>query len=113
MGIVGIELTDRAANRIREILQQQNLTEGGLRVGVKGGGCSGLSYILDLETKERPGDKVFERDGAKVYVDLKSFLYLNGTILDFKDEGGLMSRGFVFSNPNSAGECGCGESFGV
>jgi iron-sulfur cluster assembly protein len=109
----GIELTDRAADRIREILQQQNLTEGGLRVGIKGGGCSGLSYLLDLETKERPGDKIFERNGVKVYVDIKSFLYLNGTILDFKDEGGLMGRGFFFNNPNSAGECGCGESFAV
>ena len=111
--MTGIEISDRAVNRIREILQQQNLDEGGLRVGIKGGGCSGLSYVLDLETKERPGDKVFERDGIKVFVDLKSFLYLNGTTLDFKDEGGLMGRGFVFSNPNSAGECGCGESFTV
>jgi iron-sulfur cluster assembly protein len=110
---MGIELTDRAVNRIREILHQQSLTEGGLRVGVKGGGCSGLSYLLDLETKERPGDKIFEREGVKVFVDVKSFLYLNGTVLDYKDEGGLMGRGFVFTNPNSAGECGCGESFAV
>jgi iron-sulfur cluster assembly protein len=110
---MAIEISDRAAGRIREILKQENLSDGGLRVGVKGGGCSGLSYILDLETQQRPGDKIFERDGVKVYVDTKSFLYLNGTVLDFKDEGGLMGRGFVFNNPNSAGDCGCGESFAV
>ncbi|MEW6737602.1 MAG: iron-sulfur cluster assembly accessory protein [Acidobacteriota bacterium] len=110
---MGIELSERAVSRIREILEQQNIKEGGLRVGVKGGGCSGLSYILDLETQARPGDKVFEREGVRVFVDMKSFLYLNGTILDFKDEGGLMGRGFVFNNPNSAGACGCGESFTV
>lgn len=110
---MAIELSQRAVDRIREILTQQQIPEGGLRVGVKGGGCSGLSYILDLETTTRVGDKVFERDGVKVFVDLKSYLYLNGTILDFKDEGGLMGRGFVFQNPNSAGACGCGESFAV
>lgn len=110
---MAIELTERAAHRIREILSDQNLSEGGLRIGVKGGGCSGLSYLMDLETQERPGDKVFERDGVKVYVDMKSFLYLNGTTLDFKEEGGLMGRGFVFANPNSDGQCGCGESFAV
>lgn len=110
---MAIELSQRAVDRIREILTQQQIPEGGLRVGIKGGGCSGLSYILDLETTTRAGDKVFERDGVKVFVDLKSYLYLNGTILDFKDEGGLMGRGFVFQNPNSAGACGCGESFAV
>lgn len=111
--MTGIQLSDSAVNRIKEILQEQQIADGGLRVGVKGGGCSGLSYIIDLETQERPGDKVFERDGVKVFVDIKSFLYLNGTILDFKDEGGLMGRSFVFKNPNSAGQCGCGESFTV
>lgn len=110
---MAIGLTESAARRINEILSQENISQGGLRIGVKGGGCSGLSYILDLETQQRPGDKVFEEHGAKVFVDIKSFLYLNGTVLDFKEEGGLMARGFTFANPNSEGECGCGESFAV
>ncbi len=108
-----IGLTDSAAKRIKEIMQQEGMTEGGLRIGVKGGGCSGLSYVLDMETQQRPGDKVYEHNGAKLFVDAKSFLYLNGTTLDYKEEGGLMDRGFSFANPNSAGECGCGESFSV
>jgi len=110
---MSLELTNSAATRIKEILHEQNLADGGMRIGVKSGGCSGLSYILDLETQERPGDKIFERDGAKIFVDLKSYLFLNGMIVDYKDEGGLMGRGFKFVNPNSAGECGCGESFTV
>jgi len=83
-----------------------------LRVGVKGGGCSGMSYNLAIDTEERPGDKVFEKDGVKVFVDLKSFLYLDGSTLDYKEEG-LMQRGFTFLNPKSSGTCGCGESFAV
>lgn len=110
---MGIELSERAIKRIQEILDDQHLADGGLRVGVKGGGCSGLSYIIDLETISRPGDKIFEHDGVKVFVDTKSFLFLNGMTLDYKDEGGLMGRGFNFINPNSAGACGCGESFSV
>lgn len=88
------------------------MTTGGLRVGVKGGGCSGLSYNLSLDTEERAGDKVVEVDGVKVFVDLKSFLYVDGSTLDYKEEG-LMQRGFTFNNPQSSGTCGCGESFGV
>ncbi len=109
---MAIELTPVAVDKIREIMNEQGLSEGGLRVGVKGGGCSGLGYTLALDTEERPGDKVFERDGVKVFVDVKSYLYLNGTTLDYKMEG-LMQRGFTFVNPNSAGDCGCGESFAV
>lgn len=93
-------------------MRDQGLTEGGLRVGVKGGGCSGLSYNLALDTEERAGDKVFEIDGVKLFVDMKSFLFLNGSTLDYKEEG-LMHRGFTFINPNSSGACGCGESFAV
>ena len=107
-----IELTTKAVEKVREIMHDQGITEGGLRVGVKGGGCSGMSYNLAIDTEERPGDKVFEKDGVKVFVDMKSFLYLNGTILDYKMEG-LMQRGFMFINPNSTGACGCGESFAV
>lgn len=107
-----IQLTSRAADRIREIMHDQGVTSGGLRVGISGGGCSGLSYSLAIDTEERPGDKVFEADGVKVFVDTKSFLYLNGSTIDWKDEG-LMQRGFTFVNPNSSGSCGCGESFAV
>ena len=109
---MAIEITTEAAARIREIMQENGLSEGGLRVGVKGGGCSGLGYTLALDTEPHPTDKIFERDGVKVFVDFKSFLYLNGTTLDYKMEG-LMQRGFMFVNPNASGACGCGESFAV
>ena len=109
---MAIEITHQAAARILEIMRDNGLTEGGLRVGVKGGGCSGLGYTLALDTEPQPTDKIFEKDGAKVFVDLKSFLYLNGSTLDYKMEG-LMQRGFMFVNPNSTGACGCGESFAV
>ena len=107
-----IELTPRAIEKVREIMRDQGITEGGLRVGVKGGGCSGLSYNLAIDTEERPGDRVFEKNGVKVFVDMKSSIYLDGSTLDYKDEG-LMQRGFTFVNPNSSGDCGCGESFAV
>jgi iron-sulfur cluster assembly protein len=107
-----IQLTPKAVEKVREIMRDQGLTEGGLRVGVQGGGCSGLSYNLALDTEERAGDKVFEVDGVKLFVDMKSFLFLNGSTLDYKEEG-LMQRGFTFVNPNSSGACGCGESFAV
>ena len=107
-----IELTPRAVEKVREVMHDQGVTEGGLRVGVQGGGCSGMSYNLAIDTEVRPGDKVFEVEGVKLLVDMKSFLYLDGSTLDYKDEG-LMQRGFMFSNPNSSGACGCGESFAV
>ena len=107
-----IQLTPKAVEKVREIMRDQGLVEGGLRVGVKGGGCSGMSYNLALDTEERPGDKVFEVEGVKLFVDMKSFLFLNGSTLDYKEEG-LMQRGFTFVNPNSSGACGCGESFAV
>jgi iron-sulfur cluster assembly protein len=107
-----IELTPRAVEKVREVMRDQGVAEGGLRVGVQGGGCSGMSYNLAIDTEVRPGDKVFEVDGVKLLVDTKSFLYLDGSTLDYKDEG-LMQRGFTFVNPNSSGACGCGESFAV
>jgi len=107
-----IELTPRAVEKVREVMRDQGVAEGGLRVGVQGGGCSGMSYNLAIDTEVRPGDKVFEVDGVKLLVDMKSFLYLDGSTLDYKDEG-LMQRGFMFVNPNSSGACGCGESFAV
>jgi iron-sulfur cluster assembly protein len=107
-----IALTSRAIEKVRQIMQDQGIVEGGLRVGVNGGGCSGMSYNLAIDTEERPGDKIFEQDGVKVYVDFKSLLFLDGATLDYKDEG-LMQRGFTFNNPKSSGTCGCGESFAV
>jgi len=107
-----IELTSRAVEKVREIMQDQGIVDGGLRVGVKGGGCSGMSYNLAIDTEERPGDKIFEQGGVKVFVDFKSLLFLDGATLDYRDEG-LMQRGFTFNNPKSSGTCGCGESFAV
>jgi iron-sulfur cluster assembly protein len=107
---MSIELTPRAAEKLREIMTSQGIAEGGLRVGVQGGGCSGLSYNLSLDTEERAGDKVFEIDGLRIFVDMKSYLFVNGTTIDYKDEG-LLQRGFTFNNPNSSAACGCGESF--
>jgi iron-sulfur cluster assembly protein len=107
-----ISITDTAAHTIRKLMAKQGLDEGGLRVGVKGGGCSGLSYTFSWEKAPRLGDEVFEGvDGAKIYVDRKSLLYLNGTVLDY--DTGLMSKGFVFNNPNAKTTCGCGSSFGA
>jgi iron-sulfur cluster assembly protein len=107
-----IEITETAARKIRTLMAKQGIDEGGLRVGVKGGGCSGLSYTFAWERLPRFGDEVFEGlDGAKLYVDKKSLLYLNGTVLDYDNT--LISRGFVFNNPNAKGTCGCGSSFGA
>jgi iron-sulfur cluster assembly protein len=107
-----IEITETAARKIRTLMAKQGIDEGGLRVGVKGGGCSGLSYTFAWEKVPRFGDEVFEgADGAKLYVDKKSLLYLNGTVLDYDNT--LISRGFVFNNPNAKGTCGCGSSFGA
>ena len=106
-----IELTENAAREVNTIIEQQelDLEKVRLRVGVKGGGCSGFSYLLDLTEQERETDEVFELNGIKVVCDPKSYLYLNGTKIDFKDE--IMGRGFVFNNPNATATCGCGSSF--
>jgi len=103
-------MTDQAAQKIHALVAEKGIPEGGLRVKVVGGGCSGLTYKMDLD-QVRDGDKVFEHAGAKLVVDRKSFLYLNGTILDYQDE--LMSSGFNLQNPNVKRTCGCGSSFGV
>lgn len=106
-----VYLTESAAREIRTIVQQQELDADKirLRVGVKGGGCSGFSYLLDLTEAQKDTDEQFEQHGIKVIVDPKSLLYLNGTTIDFKDE--IMGRGFVFQNPNATSSCGCGSSF--
>lgn len=110
---MSVTISESAASEIKTIIEKQNLdTEKiRLRVGVKGGGCSGFSYILDLTETERPTDEVFDQHGVTVVCDPKSYLYLNGTTIDFKDE--LMGRGFVFNNPNATSTCGCGSSFGA
>ncbi len=104
-------LTERAAQEVKTILDQQKLdpTATFLRLGVKGGGCSGFSYSLDITETKSELDEEFDAHGVKVVCDPKSFLYLNGTTLDFKDE--VMGRGFVFNNPNATTSCGCGSSF--
>ena len=105
-----IAMTDQAAAKIRQLVADKEQPEAGLRVKVVGGGCSGLTYKMDLDDV-RQGDKVFEHEGAKLVVDRKSFLYLNGTVLDYQD--GLMSSGFNLQNPNVKRSCGCGASFVV
>jgi iron-sulfur cluster assembly protein len=104
-------ITELAANEIRGIIAKQELDpeKVRLRVGVKGGGCSGFSYLLDLTETQKDSDEMFEQHGIKVIVDPKSMLYLSGVTVDFKDE--IMGRGFVFNNPNATSSCGCGSSF--
>ena len=107
-----IEISQGAARKIRSLMAKQGISDGGLRVGVKGGGCSGLSYTFAWERQPRLGDEVFEGpDGAKIFVDKKSLLFLDGTTLDYDTE--LLTQGFVFHNPNAKSTCGCGSSFGA
>ncbi len=107
-----INITAKAADEIRNIKTQNNIPDSyGLRVGVKGGGCSGFSYVLAFDSEPREDDKILMLGGVKVFIDPKSLMYLAGTELDFQD--GLMGRGFVFNNPNATRTCGCGNSFAV
>ena len=107
-----IQLTEKAAEEIRNIRASNNIKDSqGLRIGVKGGGCSGLSYVLAFDEHPTEKDHVLELHGIKVFVDQKSMFYLSGTVLDFSD--GLNGRGFVFNNPQATKTCGCGSSFGV
>ena len=107
---MSILVTDKAAQRIKQGAKNQGLSEGaGLRLGVKGGGCSGLSYVIRFEESSRPGDKIFKTGEAMVFVDLKSYLYLKGMTLDW--QGDLMQQGFAFVNPNASKTCSCGQSF--
>jgi iron-sulfur cluster assembly protein len=105
-----IGMTDQAASKIQQLVVEKGKPDAGLRVKVVGGGCSGLTYKMDLDDP-RDGDKIFEHAGAKLVVDRKSFLYLNGTVLDYSEE--LMSSGFNLQNPNVKRSCGCGSSFVV
>jgi iron-sulfur cluster assembly protein len=110
----GIYVSDKARDKVRELMQDAGVGDDPsyfVRVGVVGGGCSGLSYKLDFDNEQKPMDQVFEDNGVKVVTDLKSFLYLVNTMLDFSD--GLNGKGFFFNNPNASRTCGCGESFAV
>ena len=107
-----IVITPKAARRISEVRVENNIPESyGLRVGVKGGGCSGFSYVLGFDGEPRLGDKIIENQGIKIFIDPKSLMYLSGTQLDFQDD--LNGKGFVFSNPQATKTCGCGSSFSV
>jgi len=107
-----ITISENAKTHALSLIQAENRpADTFIRVGVAGGGCSGLSYQLEFDNQLREGDQVFEDKGMKVVVDRKSFLYLIGTELDYT--GGLNGKGFVFNNPNASRTCGCGESFSV
>lgn len=107
---MAITLTEKAADKIKGVFQQHDMPEGScLRVGVKGGGCSGFSYTLDVAGEPAGDDEVFESSGVRIACDPKSYLYLNGTEVDFDDK--LIGGGFIFNNPNAKGRCGCGASF--
>jgi len=107
----GIEVTPRALEKIRSGMAKEGISpqEGGLRLGVLGGGCSGLSYSIKFDTRPRERDRVYDFDGVRLFVDPKSFVYLHGMTLDY--EQSLMKQGFNFINPNSTRSCGCGSSF--
>jgi iron-sulfur cluster assembly protein len=106
---MAISISSKAASKIKELIAREGGTALGLRVGVRGSGCAGLAYSMSLAEKEAPKDKVFETEGVKLYIDPKSYIFLNGTVLDYHE--GLMGHGFKFENPNAKGSCGCGESF--
>ncbi|MCX6170834.1 MAG: iron-sulfur cluster insertion protein ErpA [Ignavibacteriales bacterium] len=107
-----IDITEKAIKQVKRIKEENNIPdEHALRIGVKGGGCSGLTYQMGFDHETKDGDTVIEKEGIKLFVDGKSLFYLSGTVLDFSD--GLNGKGFIFSNPNATKTCGCGESFGV
>jgi iron-sulfur cluster assembly protein len=106
-----ITVSDTAAKRVKSLIEETDFKTPYLRVGVKGGGCSGLSYDLSFDTEKHASDTLAEDKGVKILVDNKSLLYLFGTELEFSD--GLNGKGFQFINPNASRTCGCGESFAV
>ena len=109
---LGVQISEKAAEKIKYFAEKDGITGNvGVRVAVKGGGCSGLTYDLDITDQELPTDKVVEQHGVKVMVDKKSYIFLVGTELEFSD--GLNGKGFVFMNPNAKKTCGCGTSFSV
>ena len=106
-----IVVTDKALARIRAVMAKENISPdaGGLRMGVQGGGCSGLTYNVRFDSKARARDRVYDYDGVHVFVDPKSYIYLKGMVLDWEET--LLQRQFVFKNPNASKSCGCGTSF--
>jgi iron-sulfur cluster assembly protein len=106
---MALALTETAAAHVKQLMKTQNLEHVYLRMGVKGGGCSGLSYSLEFDNEIGPHDKKFDIDGVQVVCDAKSYLYLNGTTLDYVTEG--LTGGFTFINPQAKSSCGCGSSF--
>lgn len=106
---MGLQLTETAVLQVKRLIEGQGNPELKLRVGVKGGGCSGMSYTLALDTQQKEGDEAFSFDDVTVLVDMKSFLFLNGTTLNYVED--VMGGGFKFENPNAERSCGCGSSF--
>jgi len=106
-----IKLTEQAATKVKELIGLRDKETKGLRIGVKGGGCSGFSYYIEFINSSEKDDKIIECLGVKLFVDKKSYLYLMGTEISYSE--GLMESGFSFSNPNARRTCGCGESFSV
>ena len=107
----GITVTEKAIARIKSAMEKEGISpeQGGLRVGVQGGGCSGLSYNIRFDSQPRERDRIFQFGDVRVFVDPKSFIYLHGMTLDYEET--LMHQGFSFKNPNSQKSCGCGTSF--
>jgi iron-sulfur cluster assembly protein len=107
-----IHVTEKAARKIQDLLAKEGVSaRGGLRLGVQGGGCSGLTYAMRLDAQARDRDQVFEQNGARVFVDPKSYVYLDEVTLDYEET--LMRKGFIFQNPRATHSCGCGSSFTV
>ena len=107
-----VEISENAAKLIRKMTEKNGRPGGGLRIGIKAGGCSGLSYTFAWEAAPREGDQVFEgAEGSRVFVDPKSYRFIDGTTLDY--DTSLVSKGFIFNNPNAKSSCGCGTSFSV
>ena len=106
-----VTVSEGAAKKLNSLIEESGFTTPYVRVAVKGGGCSGLSYDLSFDTDQQTGDTLAENNGVKILIDMKSLLYLFGTELDFSD--GLNGKGFQFINPNASRTCGCGESFAL
>ncbi|MBI2856653.1 MAG: iron-sulfur cluster assembly accessory protein [Chloroflexi bacterium] len=106
-----VSITEKAAKKVRDFARREGMDEFGLRVGVKGGGCSGLTYVLSIDKGPLADDRIVENQGIRLFIPKKSYVFLAGTVLEYSD--GLNGKGFVFNNPNAKSTCGCGTSFSV